>query len=296
MANIIVTGGSGMAGKWVVRHLAAQGHKVLNVDVVAHPEIPARTLITDLTDSGQVFNALTSTTSLGEFKGDSIKPEPIDAVIHFAAIPRIMVKPDNETFRINTMSTYNVLDACSKLGIKKVIIASSETTYGLVFSEFDRDPEYLPLDEEYPVSPMDSYAMSKICNEKCAQAFQLRNNADIYCFRIGNVIEPGGYAKFPEFFANPELRKRITWSYIDARDLAQAVSRAIEVNGLGFQIFNVGADDVSSDMPTAELLARYYPNVPVRKQFGLFEALFSNEKIKRLLGFKQEFAWRDMLG
>ena len=290
--NIIVTGGSGMAGKWVVKDLLDHGHRVLNLDRTVLKDSAARTVITDLTDAGQVFNALCSTTVRHEFS-PSIKPEPIDAIIHFAAIPRIMTHPDNEVFRINVMSTYNVLDAAAKYGIKKVIIASSETTYGIVFADSYRMPEYLPLDEDYPVDPMDSYAMSKVINETTAKAFHARTGSDIYCLRIGNVIDPVDYAKFPEYFKDPGFRRRITWSYIDARDLATASRLAVDTDGLGFQVMNVAADDVSSDLPTAELLKRFYPTVPLKKELGEFETLLSNEKIKRLLGFRQQHTWRD---
>lgn len=292
--NIIVTGGSGMAGKWVVKDLLEQGHQVMNLDRTVLQGSEARTLITDLTDSGQVFNAMCSTTVRHEFS-ETIRPAPIDAIIHFAAIPRIMTHPDNEVFRINVMSTYNVLDAAAKYGIKKVIIASSETTYGLVFANEYRMPEYFPLDEEYPCNPMDSYAMSKILNENTAKAFQTRTGSDIYCLRIGNVIDPVDYSKFPEYFKDPGFRRRIAWSYIDARDLATVARLGVEKDGLGFQIMNVAADDVSSDLPTAELLKRFYPNVPLKKPLGEFETLLSNEKIKRLLGFEQQYNWRDHL-
>ncbi len=292
--NIIVTGGSGMAGKWVVKDLLEHGHRVLNLDRVPLADSPARTLITDLTDSGQVFNALCSTTVKHEFS-ESIKPEPIDAIIHFAAIPRIMTHPDNEVFRINVMSTYNVLDAASKYGIRKVIVASSETTYGIVFAHHYRMPVYLPLDEDYPVDPMDSYAMSKVINEATAKAFHARTGADIYCLRIGNVIDPVDYAKFPGYFKDPGFRRRITWSYIDARDLATAARLAADTDGLGFTVMNVAADDVSSDLPTAELLKRYYPDVPLKKPLGEFETLLSNARIKRLLNFKPQFDWRSQV-
>ena len=293
--NIIVTGGSGVAGKWVVKDLLDHGHQVLNLDRTVLRDSAARTLLTDLTDAGQVFNALASTTVGHEFAGE-LKPAPIDAIIHFAAIPRVMICPDNEVVRINVMSTYNVLDAASKYGIKKVVIASSETTYGLVFAEHERMPEYLPLDENYPIDPMDSYALSKVVNEATAKAFHARTGADIYCLRIGNVIEPADYAKFPAFFADPGQRRRITWSYIDARDLATAARLGVDTDGLGFQVMNVAADNVSSDLPTAELLSRFYPTVPIRKPLGEFETLLSNDKIKGLLGFRPAHDWRHQLG
>ena len=293
--NIVFTGGSGKAGRHVVSYLVEHGYNVLNLDMkpLDHPRV--RTLITDITDSGQVFNALTSTLEVHEF-APSLRAPKIDAVVHFAAIPRIMMVPDNEVFRINTMGTYNIIEAAEKLGIRKTIIASSETTYGVVFANEPRDPAYFPLDEEYPVNPMDSYALSKICNERTGHAFQQRSGADVYAIRIGNVIEPHEYAGFPKFFADPGFRKRIAWSYIDARDLGQIVRLAIEKDGLGFQIFNAAQNDCSSDLPTAELLRRFYPDVPVRGELGEYESLLSNRKAREMLGFAEQHNWRRALG
>ncbi|PTR35503.1 nucleoside-diphosphate-sugar epimerase [Luteibacter sp. OK325] len=291
MKRVIFTGGSGKAGRHVVQYLVDQGYRVLNLDTKPLDNPAVRTLITDITDSGQVFNALSSYTGLHEFD-PNLAPEPIDAVVHFAAIPRIMIVPDNEVYRINVMGTYNVIEAAAKLGIRKVIIASSETTYGLVFNHTPRDPDYFPLDEDYPVDPRDSYALSKICNEKTAQAFAGRTGMDIYAIRIGNVIEPHEYAGFPSFFAKPDFRKRIAWSYIDARDLGQIVDLGIQKDGLGFQIFNAANNDASSDLPTAELLRRYFPNVPVKGELGEYETLLSNRKTRDVLGFQEAHNWR----
>jgi nucleoside-diphosphate-sugar epimerase len=291
MKRIMFTGGSGKAGRHVVQYLVDNGYRVLNIDTKPLDNPAVRTLITDITDSGQVFNAFSSYTGLHEFDPD-LRPEKIDAVVHFAAIPRIMITPDNEVYRINVMGTYNVIEAAVKLGIPKVIIASSETTYGIVFANGHRDPEYFPLDEEYPVDPMDSYALSKIVNEKTAQAFARRCGTDIYAIRIGNVIEPHEYKLFPGWFAKPDFRRRIAWSYIDARDLGQIVKLGIEKDGLGFQIFNAVNDDTSSDLPTGELLRRYYPNVPVKGKLGEFEGLLSNRKTREVLGFKEAHNWR----
>ncbi len=292
MKRILFTGGSGKAGKHVVRYLVEAGYRVLNIDTKPLGDPDVRTLITDITDSGQVFNAFSAYTGLHEFDED-LRPETIDAVVHFAAIPRIMITPDNEVYRINVMGTYNVLDAATKLGIKKVIIASSETTYGIVFAHGHRDPEYFPLDEEYPVDPMDSYALSKIVNERTARAFALRTGTDIYALRIGNVIEPSEYELFPGWFAKPDFRKRICWSYIDARDLGEIVRLGIERDGLGYQVFNAVNDMSSSDLPTAELVRRYYPNVPVKREMGEFESLLSNRKAREMLGFQEKHDWRN---
>lgn len=289
--RIIFTGGSGKAGRHVVQYLVDQGHQVLNLDARPLDNPKVRTLITDITDSGQLFNALTSYMGLHEFD-PSLRPQPVDAVVHFAAIPRIMLTPDNELFRINAIGTYNVIEAAVKLGIRKIIIASSETTYGLVFANEPRNPNYFPLDEDYDVDPMDSYALSKVVNEQTARAFALRSGFDIYALRIGNVIEPHEYELFPKWFADPGFRKRIAWSYIDARDLGQITDLAVKTDGLGYQVFNAANDDTSSDLPTQELLERFYPGVPLKHELGAFETLLSNRKAKEVLGFRSQHSWR----
>lgn len=289
--RIAFTGGSGKAGRHVLPWLVNKGYEVLNLDLVPLDRPGINNVNVDITDLGQVFNALSMHTNFADLETPG-GPKPFDAVVHFAAVPRILLKPDNETFRINTMGTYNVIEAAVKLGIKKIIIASSETTYGVCFADGHRDFHQFPLDEEYDVNPMDSYGLSKVVNEKTARAFAQRSGIDIYALRIGNVIEPDEYELFPEFFAKPEMRKRIAWSYIDARDLGQIVHLCIKKNGLGYQVFNAVNDATSANTPSRELAARYYPNVPFTREIGEFEGLLSNRKIRDVLGFKEEHNWR----
>ncbi|MEA5141133.1 NAD-dependent epimerase/dehydratase family protein [Arcicella rigui] len=290
--RILFTGGSGKAGKYVIAYLLEQGHKVLNVDITPLNLVGVENLIADITDAGQMFNAMSSYIGLGELEGGNGVPK-FDAVVHFAAVPRILIKPDNETFRVNTIGTYNVIEAAVKLGIKKIIIASSETTYGICFSDGQTDPKSLPLEEDYDVDPMDSYGLSKVVNEKTAQSFQRRSGIDIYALRIGNVIEPHEYAElFPHYFKNPEVRRRNAFCYIDARDLGQIVNLCLQKEGLGFQIFNAGNDHNGAIIPSKELVERFFPNVPLTRELGEHEALFSNRKIREVLGFKEQHHWR----
>jgi len=239
-----------------------------------------------------MFNAMTSYANFAELEPGTGVPR-FDAVVHFAAVPRILINPDNETFRVNAIGTYNVVEAAVKLGIRKIVIASSETTYGVCFADGRVNPKVLPLEEDYDVDPMDSYGLSKVVNEETARAFQRRSGFDIYALRIGNVIEPHEYDRFPGFFADPEVRRRNAFCYIDARDLGQIVDLCVSKNGLGFQIFNAGNDTNSVNIPSAELAERFFPGVPVTRPLGEHEALFSNRKIRDVLGFREEHDWRN---
>ena len=289
--RILFTGGSGKAGRHVVPYLLERGHKVLNVDLVPldHPGVD--NLTADITRSGEMFNAMTSYANFGELEPGTGVPA-FDAVVHFAAVPRILIRPDNETFRVNTIGTYNVVEAAVKLGIRKIVIASSETTYGICFADGEVNPHVLPLEEDYDVDPMDSYGLSKVVNEKTARAFQRRSGFDIYALRIGNVIEPHEYGRFPGFFANPEVRRRNAFCYIDVRDLGQIVDLCLDKDGLGFQIFNAGNDTNSVNLPAKELAERFFPGVPFTRAMGENEALFSNRKIREMLGFREQHDWR----
>jgi nucleoside-diphosphate-sugar epimerase len=290
--RIFFTGGSGKAGKHVIPYLLDQGHKVLNVDLTPlhHPGV--NNLVADIADSGQMFNAMTSYAGFDELESGNGVPA-FDAVVHFAAVPRILLKPDNETFRVNTIGTYNVIEAAVKLGIKKIIIASSETTYGICFSDGQTNPHSLPLEEDYDVDPMDSYGLSKVVNEKTARSFQRRSGYDIYALRIGNVIEPHEYTElFPHYFKYPEVRRRNAFCYIDARDLGQIVDLCIKKNGLGYQVFNAGNDHNGAIIPNKDLIEQFFPGVPVTRPLDEHEALFSNRKIREMLGFKEQHNWR----
>jgi nucleoside-diphosphate-sugar epimerase len=293
--RILFTGGSGKAGKHTIQYLLEQGHRVLNVDLMPLEYPGVDNLIADITDSGQIFNAMSSYAGLDELELGFGIPK-FDAVVHFAAVPRILIKPDNETFRINTIGTYNVIEAAVKLGIKKIIIASSETTYGICFSDGKTDPTVLPLEEDYDVDPMDSYGLSKVVNEKTARSFQRRSGFDIYALRIGNVIEPHEYSElFPYYFEHPEVRRRNAFCYIDARDLGQIVDLCLKKDGLGYQIFNAGNDQNGAIIPTKELVEKFFPNVPINREMGEHEALFSNRKIREVLGFKEQHNWQKYL-
>jgi nucleoside-diphosphate-sugar epimerase len=294
--RLFFTGGSGKAGKHAVAYLREQGHRVTNIDIAVPPGAGGEALAVDLTDAGQVLDAMTGYAGFDEIERPEGAPA-YDAVVHFAAVPCILIRPDGETFRINTLSTYNVIDAAVKLGIRKVIFASSETTYGICFAKGEMKPQYIPVDEDHPTVPQDSYAMSKVVNEATARSFQARSGADIYGLRINNVIEPHEYAEnFPAYMKDPGLRRRNIFAYIDARDLGQMVDCCLRTDGLGYQVFNVSNDDMSVGLTSDEVIARFYGGVEQRAPMGRNETFYSSAKAKKMVGFAPRHSWRDVLG
>lgn len=274
MKRIVVTGGTGKTGRWVVKEFLDKGYKVVNVDINVTPDAPGIPVKVDLTNLGQVFNALSGA----------------DAVVHIAAIPRPKGYTSQVVFQNNVMSTYNIYEAAAGLGIKKVVVASSESVYGLAYA----GPTYVPMDEEHPLTPIDSYALSKIVNEKSAEMFHRKTGMQIVSLRIGNVMETEDYNRFPTFYNNPHNRKNIVWSYIDARDVASACRLAIEKDNLGAVVLNIAADDTSMAVNSKELMNVAYPEVTdYREPVEEFGTLLSNKKAKELLGWKPVHFWRD---
>jgi len=292
--RIFFTGGSGKAGRHVAPYLAERGHQVTNADLVPSGHAAVADLRVDLTDAGQTYSALAGLATFEELDLPS-KPS-YDAVVHFAAIPAILREPDAATYATNVLSTFNVLEAATRLGVPKIVFASSETTYGICFAQGERRPRYVPVDEEHPTVPEDAYAMSKVANEVTARSFQARTGADVYGLRINNVIEPHEYEQmFPAFLADPSLRRRNIFAYIDVRDLGQMVQCCLETDGLGYEVFNVANADMSVAATTREILDRFYDGVEVRREMGRDETFYAIDKARDLVGFAPRHSWRDVL-
>ena len=285
--RIAVTGGSGKLGRTVVVVLSQAGHHVVNLDAVGRRG-PGFVQV-DLTDYGETVDTLFGENDPSAGADQAARPS-FDALVHLAAIPAPGIRSDVATFHNNILSTFNVFQAARRAGIKNIVYASSETVLGL---PFDVPPPYVPVDEEYAARPESIYSLVKHLEEQMAvELVRWDPSLKIIALRFSNVMDPEDYAAFPAFDADATLRKWNLWGYIDGRDGAQAVLKALELDSRGFDSFIIAAADTVMSRPNADLVAEVFPGVPLTRELGEHDTLLSIDKARRVLGFSPQHSWR----
>jgi nucleoside-diphosphate-sugar epimerase len=275
--RVCVTGASGKAGRAVVAELLAAGHEVTAVDLQA-PKSPlaVQVMLVDLVEYGQAVEALAG----------------CDAVIHMANIPAPGLFAPAVIFQRNSVMNANVFFAAALHKLKRVVWASSETTLGLDFTE---PPKYAPLDEDHYPYPTTTYSLSKVVSETAATHVAAWSGIPFVALRISNIMEPHDYAAFPSWQNDPRLRKWNLWSYVDARDVAQASRLGLEAAVTGASSYIVAAADTVMERPSAELMAEVFPGVRLTRELEGRESLMSIDKARRVLGYQPRFTWTDFV-
>lgn len=283
--RVAVTGGSGKLGRAVLVDLAGAGHTVFNYDRVARPPLDGvRSTLIDLTDYGQCVEALTGTEE---------RHDGVDAVVHLAAVPAPGLVPSAALFANNVVATHNILAAAKLAGVRKVVWASSETLLGI---PFDTPPPYLPVDEAYPVRPESTYSLGKAVEEEMARHFvRWDDGLSLIGLRFSNVMDDADYPAFEAHQDDPALRRWNLWGYIDGRDGAQAVRRALESDITGFETFVIAAADTVMRCDTADLLAGDLADIEVRTPPQGRSSLLSTAKAHSMLGYSPGYSWLDRL-
>lgn len=287
---IIVTGGSGKVGRACVRDLMEHGYDVTSIDMLPPPGQTnpptagnVRYSRADVTDFGQAMAALSMIDE---------RVEKVTGVVHLAAIPAPGQAPNHVTFTVNTVSTYNIFEAARQLGIKNIVWASSETVYGIPYA---KGPAYVPVDEEIQ-RPETAYSLSKLVGEEMAKQFcRWDAKLKIIGLRFSNVMEPQDYQRFPTFDADPHSRHWNLWTYIDARDAAQAIRLALESKLKGAEVFGIANADSVMSRANQDLLDEVYPKAKRKTAFGKNDSLISIEKARRVLGYEPQYPWRKQI-
>jgi nucleoside-diphosphate-sugar epimerase len=279
--RVVVTGGTGRAGQWVVRHLAESGHEVVNFDVVSRPELelPGEFCRVELADAGKVYDALFQ-----------FRPE---GICHLAANPAPFGQAQIDVFGNNVLSAYNLMQAAGDLGVARVVYASSEMATGLLTE--GTVPTQIPFDEsEWHPSP-NAYALSKYISEVIADSLAVRYPETAWVgLRINNVIAPDGYGRFAEEWDDPSLSRHNFWSYIDARDVGTAYRAALEGTSSGHEVCLIAAADTRAKRGLRELMAEFYNGYDrFTSHYQDPESAFDCAKMKALFGWTPSYSWRD---
>jgi nucleoside-diphosphate-sugar epimerase len=288
MKNVVVTGGSGKAGRAVVRDLVDHGYRVLNVDAVPPRDKVCPFLKVDLEDFGQAVDALKVAAGVI----DRLRPFAMaDAVVHLAAIPDQGLVPEAVTYRTNMLAAHNIFSAATLLGVPRVVWASSETVHGVPF--FRIPPDFAPVTEMHPLRAETGYALTKVLGEEEIRHMARWNRQTSFAaLRICHVNDEDDYRAFPALARDPQDRKASLWAYVDSRDVAQACRLALEANIEGADSFIISAADTAKEIPAKDLLAEIYPGVALTRAIGAHETLFDSGKAKRLLGYEPKHSWR----
>ncbi|QKY21118.1 NAD(P)-dependent oxidoreductase [Halolamina sp. CBA1230] len=287
MDTVVVTGGRGASGRWVVNRLREEDEVVV-VDR-DHPGFGAEPVgnvdfrAADLTDRGAVRELIAG-----------IDP---DVVVHWGAIPALGRHPEGEVFENNAVAAYNVLTAAGEAGAR-IVQASSDGAYGFFFAEETPLPDELPITESHPRRPADGYGLSKVAAEEVAAGVARRHGVQAVSIRPSWIQEPGGYpCREPEYTEDLDAGAGNYWSYVDARDVASMVEAALATEFAsegGHEAFNCVAADNALGEPLAELLERYYGDVPdAGSGVDGDGSAYSVGKAEELLGWAPEHSWRE---
>ncbi len=290
MPSVVVTGGSGKAGRAVIRELLDHGYTVMNVDVAPPAEALCHFIKADLNDMGQAIDVLRQAAGTIDRRRAPIGAP--DAVIHLAGIPAPGLAPDAVVFRNNLMSTYNIFSAATLIGLPRVVWASSETTYGLPFTR--TPPAFAPVTEDHTLVPETGYALAKsLCEDMAKEMHRWNPGTRFVALRISNIFEDQDYAAIPSFWDDISIRRWNLWTWVDRRDVAQACRLSVEAEVPGADAFTIAAADTLMRRSSRGLMAEAFPDVPITQQIGEFETLLSIDKARRVLGYEPRYTWRE---
>ena len=273
--RVAVTGASGGIGRWVVRELRGAGHEVLALDNRPSDVVAGVTML-DVADPRATVAALRG----------------VEAVVHLAAVPGTRT-PDWEAFDPNVVTTYHVLEAVRAHGIPRAVLASSIWAYGYNPPAEDRLPPRIPLLEDDLVPTVNGYGLSKRLLEQMGREYVGATGCQVVCMRYPWVVQPGCYPGGPLGDPSSLPCRAELWSYVDVRDVALACRLAVERGGLGFVALNIGAADTRSALPSEDLARRFAPGAMVTRALAGYEALYSIERARALLGYEPRHSWRN---
>lgn len=279
--KIVVTGGAGRLGRYVAETL--RGRCDLTVlDRIPVPGPDIHSVEADVTDYNALKNAFTGQ----------------DAVVHLAAIPNPRTAPPDVTFQINVQGSWAVLQAAEDCGVKRVIVASSDAALGLHYNPPGWGPQYLPIDEDHPLRPVEFYSLSKECTESICRSYANRGKVEVIIIRPTHIVFP---PEFPELEARgADVQNYHLWTYVAPEDVADGFRCALDTPDGGHAAYFLTANDGLNTAPTLDLLRERYGALPPVRNGAYFErnpcaSLLDGGRARDRLGFEPKIDWRAMV-
>jgi nucleoside-diphosphate-sugar epimerase len=279
---VVCTGGAGRLGKFVVERLARR-RTVTILDVAPSAAPPVREIRCDITDYAGLKAAFTGQ----------------EAVVHLAAIPNPRSAPPSVTFNTNVQGAWTVLQAAEDAGVKRVVVASSDSVFGLSYNPPDWPPQYLPVDETHPVRPTEFYSLSKQVTETISQSFAHRRKLEVLVIRPVHIVFPPEY---PELTTRgSDIENYHFWAYVSPEDVAQSFELALDHTYAGYDMFVISAKDGLNSRPTLEVAKeRWGDRLPRVRRPQYYEAnpcasILDITKAQDVLGYRPTSDWRKMV-
>ena len=295
MSRVLVTGGSGRLGAFVVDALA-EDHEVTVFDR-ARPTQDVAFIQGDILDRHSVADAV-------EFQ---------DAVVHLAALDADVRAADDEFMRVNVLGTWNVFDRSNSAGVKRLIHCSSVAAVNI---SRENPPQYLPVDTNHTCDPLEAYGLSKLLGENIARRFSTLGNMKVVCLRPTLIMQRSIAYSVAKTTAvadgtpPPPNASDASWelfedvipgsrSFVDPRDAAQAFKAALTCPHTAWSIFNLSSRDSYSALMTPEIVEREFGIAPEIRDEDLYEenkraSIYDIATTKQVLGWEPKHDWQDL--
>jgi UDP-glucose 4-epimerase len=290
--KILLTGSAGLIGTALTPILRDAGYSL-------------RTFDTEGTTGAEGIEHQTG--DLRDFAVVKKAMDGMDAVIHAGAIAYDRPNADEKVLDVNVHGTLNVLVAATQTSAKRIISFSSINALGCVGGQTLADgrtnrPVEFPITDNYPRHPMSPYQLSKHLGEEACRTYTARYGLTTLSLRPGYVAKPEVYTSWRN---DPTEEKRAQnqaaelWAYVDLRDVCEAVKLSLTLEGVKNDAFLLFADDTTLAIPTADLLARFFPDIPwiADKEayfaHNPFRSPMDNSHAREVLGWTPKHSWRN---
>jgi nucleoside-diphosphate-sugar epimerase len=282
--NVLVTGGAGRLGTSVVDRLAGKCNlSVLDIKPLEGSRADrARQINVSITDYDSLRKAFTGQ----------------DAIIHLAAIPNPRTAPPDVTFNNNVQGAWAVLQAAEDAGVKRVVVASSDSVFGLSYNPPDWPPKYLPVDEAHPTRPTEFYSLSKQVTETISESYAHRKKLQVLAIRPVHIVFPPEYPELEARGSDPQNYH--FWAYVSPEDVAQGFDLAMRCDYKGYEVFTISAANGLNPRPTLEMARERWGTLPEIRKPEIFKkdpfaSVIDISAARDRLGYQPTSDWRKMV-